>query len=64
MLFRLLRAAALLAALVAGAELARACSRVLWNDNGQAVVVGRNMDWPADMQSDLWPSRAASPVRG
>jgi penicillin V acylase-like amidase (Ntn superfamily) len=54
MLFRILRAVALLAAIVAGAELAHACSRVLWNDNGQAAVVGRNMDWPEDMQTDLW----------
>lgn len=37
-----------------GADLAAACSRVLWADNGQAVVVGRNMDWPQDMQTDLW----------
>lgn len=36
------------------ADLAAACSRVLWNDNGQAVVVGRNMDWPEDMRTDLW----------
>lgn len=54
MLFRVLPAAALLAVLVAGAELAHACSRVLWNDNGQAVVVGRNMDWPEGMLTDLW----------
>ena len=25
---------------------ARACSRVLWNDNKLAVLVGRTMDWP------------------
>lgn len=37
-----------------GADLAIACSRVLWADNGVAVVVGRNMDWPQDMQTDLW----------
>ncbi len=30
------------------------CSRVLWNDNEQAVVVGRNMDWFEDMKSNLW----------
>ena len=22
------------------------CTRVLWNDNGLAVVTGRTMDWP------------------
>src|SRR5213593_3843505 len=30
------------------------CTRVLWNDNGQAVLVGRNMDWVVDMRSNLW----------
>lgn len=25
---------------------AEACTRVLWNDNGLAVIVGRTMDWP------------------
>ncbi|NTU95161.1 MAG: linear amide C-N hydrolase [Bacteroidales bacterium] len=30
------------------------CSRVLWNDNQQAVVVGRSMDWFEDMKSNLW----------
>jgi penicillin V acylase-like amidase (Ntn superfamily) len=48
------RAALGLAAIVGGADVALACSRVLWNDNGQAVVVGRNMDWPEDTRSDLW----------
>lgn len=47
-------AAVALAAVVGGADVALACSRVLWNDNGQAVVVGRNMDWPEDTRSDLW----------
>lgn len=45
--------AALIAAIV-GADFAAACSRVLWADNGQAVVVGRNMDWSEDMRSNLW----------
>jgi choloylglycine hydrolase len=31
-----------------------ACSRVLWNDNGKAVIVGRNLDWFAPMPADLW----------
>ncbi len=32
------------------------CTRALWAGNGQAILVGRNMDWPwpADMQTDLW----------
>ena len=35
-------------------ESARACSRVLWADNGQAVVAGRNMDWFKPMLEELW----------
>jgi len=31
-----------------------ACSRVLWNDNGHSVLVGRNMDWFEDIQSNIW----------
>ena len=31
-----------------------ACSRVLSADNGQAVLVGRNMDWPDKTPTDLW----------
>lgn len=54
MLLRLLGAAALLIAALAGADFAAACSRVLWNDNGQAVVVGRNMDWFEDTRTNLW----------
>jgi penicillin V acylase-like amidase (Ntn superfamily) len=54
MLMRLLSAAALFTAMLIGAQLANACSRVLWNDNGVAVVVGRNMDWLEDMRSNLW----------
>lgn len=37
-----------------GASLAAACSRILWADNGQAVVVARNMDWIEDMRTNLW----------
>lgn len=33
---------------------ALACSRVLWDDNGQAVLVARSMDWPENMQDELW----------
>jgi choloylglycine hydrolase len=54
MLSRILIGAAALAAMLAGVDLAAACSRVLWADNGQAVVVGRNMDWFEDMRTDLW----------
>ena len=35
------------AAIVLGAApIADACTRVLWNDNKLAVIVGRTMDWP------------------
>lgn len=42
---------ALLLLLATGAE---SCSRVLWGDNGQAVVVGRTMDWFAPMPMDWY----------
>ncbi len=32
-------------ATVLASPLAQACSRVLWNSNGKAVVAGRTMDW-------------------
>jgi penicillin V acylase-like amidase (Ntn superfamily) len=31
---------------LAASQIADACTRVLWNDNKFAVVVGRTMDWP------------------
>ena len=40
--------------LLLGAADALACSRVLWTDNGQAVLVARSMDWPENMQDELW----------
>ena len=36
----------LLAASVLTADAALACTRILWNDNGHAMMVGRTMDWP------------------
>lgn len=33
---------------------AESCSRILWNDNGRAVIVGRNMDWFEDIRSNMW----------
>jgi len=33
---------------------AEPCSRILWNDNGRAVIVGRNMDWFEDIRSNMW----------
>jgi choloylglycine hydrolase len=35
------------------AGVAEACTRVLWNDNGLAVVVGRTMDWPESTEPRL-----------
>jgi penicillin V acylase-like amidase (Ntn superfamily) len=43
-------------ALAAAADmprLAEACTRVLWNDNGIAVMVGRTMDWPESTETIL-----------
>mgnify|MGYP006290264523 CR=1 FL=1 len=33
---------------------ADACSRILWNDNGYAVLVGRTMDWPGSTEPELY----------
>ncbi|MBO9667572.1 MAG: linear amide C-N hydrolase, partial [Bdellovibrio sp.] len=30
------------------------CTRVLWHSPDQDVIVGRNMDWSEDTQSNLW----------
>lgn len=35
-------------------SLVLACSRVLSANNGQAILVGRNMDWPENVDSALW----------
>ena len=57
MVRKALTAAAMSAALLTGAAgfpgLADACSRILWNDNGHAVMVGRTMDWPESTQPIL-----------
>jgi penicillin V acylase-like amidase (Ntn superfamily) len=45
--------AALAAGLLAVQPPALACSRILWNDNGLAVVSGRTMDWPESTQPVL-----------
>lgn len=50
----LLSSSVALAVLFGGADLVFACSRVLWANNGQAVVVARNMDWVEDMHTNLW----------
>jgi penicillin V acylase-like amidase (Ntn superfamily) len=39
-------AAAAAGAMLAAPQIADACTRVLWNSNKLAVVVGRTMDWP------------------
>lgn len=41
------------AAIAAASGLAEACTRVLWNDNGYAVMVGRTMDWPESTEPVL-----------
>lgn len=49
----MLAGSAALAALAATSDLALACTRILWNDNGLAVMVGRTMDWPESTQPIL-----------
>jgi len=34
------------ATVLAASQIAGACTRILWNDNKLAVLVGRTMDWP------------------
>jgi choloylglycine hydrolase len=46
--------AAVLLAAVAPAGTLLACSRVLWNDGGRGVIVGRNMDWFAPLPVDFY----------
>jgi penicillin V acylase-like amidase (Ntn superfamily) len=45
--------AAAAGALLAAPQIADACTRVLWNNNKLAVVVGRTMDWPESTQPIL-----------
>ena len=35
------------------------CTRILWNDNGLAVVTGRTMDWPESTEPILDPDDVA-----
>ncbi len=42
-----------LASMLVAPGLADACTRILWNDNGFAVMVGRTMDWPATTEPIL-----------
>jgi penicillin V acylase-like amidase (Ntn superfamily) len=54
-LFRLATSAALVPALsLAPHRQARGCTRVLWNSNGKAVIVGRTMDWPESTEPNLF----------
>jgi penicillin V acylase-like amidase (Ntn superfamily) len=45
--------AAAAGAFLAAPHIADACTRVLWNNNKLAVVVGRTMDWPESTQPIL-----------
>jgi penicillin V acylase-like amidase (Ntn superfamily) len=45
--------AAAAGALFAAPQIADACTRILWNNNKLAVVVGRTMDWPESTQPIL-----------
>lgn len=46
-------AVAMLSSAIAFPGLADACTRILWNDNGYAVMVGRTMDWPESTEPVL-----------
>lgn len=41
------------AAIAASVTVGEACTRVLWNDNGYAPMVGRTMDWPESTEPVL-----------
>jgi len=45
--------AAMMIGVAAFPGLADACSRILWNDNGYKVMVGRTMDWPESTEPVL-----------
>lgn len=48
------RAALIIAAMgLASFQAADACTRILWNDNKLAVVVGRSMDWPVSTEPKI-----------
>jgi penicillin V acylase-like amidase (Ntn superfamily) len=53
MLIRKTMAAFCAAALALPALDAQACTRILWNDNGYAVMTSRTMDWPESTQPIL-----------
>ena len=46
-------AAAAAGAMLAAPQIADACTRILWNNNKLAVVVGRTMDWPESTEPIL-----------
>lgn len=53
-LVRLLTTGSALAVVVAlGAPAAHACTRILWNDNDQAVLVTRSMDWEPETSDPM-----------
>lgn len=44
--------------------IAYCCTRVLVADEGQAVMVGRNMDWDLDIKTNLWVYPRGIPHQG
>lgn len=38
---------------LASLQAADACTRILWNDNSLAVIVGRSMDWPVSTEPKI-----------
>lgn len=52
--FRVFTALLLSAAFAVDSASLFACSRVLWQETGHGVYVGRNMDWFEDLKSNMW----------
>ncbi len=50
---RILAGTVVSAAIAVSATVGDACTRILWNDNGYAPMVGRTMDWPESTEPVL-----------
>lgn len=50
---RVLLSVATVASMAAAPDAAGACTRILWNENSHAVMVGRTMDWPESTEPVL-----------
>lgn len=62
--YRTAGAALLVGASLTAAHRADACSLAMWADNGQCVVIGRNVDWVEVPPTDLWALPRGMPREG